>query len=63
METEIIDDLKKMIKETQKDNQPMNHYSRVVIETKNSEPIAVITNDDCEVAEGFRVRLKPVYTN
>ena len=30
---------------------------------KNSKPIAVITNDDCEVADGFRVRLKPVYPN
>ena len=44
------------------ENTPMSHYSRVIIEReKDSEPIAVITNDDCEVADGFRVRLKPVY--
>lgn len=40
----------------------MSHYSRVIIEReKDSEPIAVITNDDCEVAYEFRVRLKPMY--
>lgn len=44
------------------ENTSMSHYSRVIIEReKDSEPIAVITNDDCEVADGFRVRLKPVY--
>lgn len=42
-------------------NNPISNYSRVVIEKENSELIAVITNDGCEVADGFRIRLKPVY--
>lgn len=43
---------------------PMSHYSRVIIEReKDSEPIAVITDKDCEVADGFRVRLKPIYSD
>lgn len=61
-----MNQLKKMINHTngRKENHPINNYSRVIIEfEKNSKPIAVITNDDCEVANGFKVRLKPVYPN
>lgn len=52
-----------LIKATQDDNHPITNYSRVVIETdeKNPKVLAVVTNDDCEAAEGLRVRLKPVY--
>ena len=56
--------IQEMINQTngKMENTPMSHYSRVIIEReKDFEPIAVITNDDCEVSDGFRVRLKPVY--
>ena len=56
-------DVASVIKETQKDNQSMKDWSRVVIETEepNPVPIAVVTNDNCEVADGLQIRLKPVY--
>ncbi len=46
---------------TQGDTKPMKNWSRVIIETdeKNPKLLAVITNDDCETAEGLRVRFKP----
>lgn len=52
-----------LIKATQDDNHPITNYSRVVIETdeKNPKVLAVVTNDECETAEGLRARLKPVY--
>lgn len=56
-------DVASVIKDTQKDNQSMKDWSRVVIETEepNPVPIAVVTNDNFEVADGLQVRLKPVY--
>jgi hypothetical protein len=41
----------------------MKDWSRVVIETDepNPVPIAVVTNDNFEVADGLQIRLKPVY--
>lgn len=56
-------DVASVIKETQKDNQSMKDWSRVVIETEepNPVPIAVVTNDNFEVADGLQIRLKPVY--
>ena len=56
-------DVASVIKDTQKDNQSMKDWSRVVIETDepNPVPIAVVTNDNFEVADGLQIRLKPVY--
>lgn len=55
--------LKKLELKTNKDNSPMKDWSRVIIETAESNPklVAIVTNDDFELANGFRVRLKPVY--
>lgn len=56
--------IQEMINQTngKKENTPMKHYSRVIVEReKDSEPVAVITDKNCEVADGFRVRLKPIY--
>lgn len=55
--------MNELIKATQDNNHPITNYSRVVIETdeKNPKILAVITNDECETAEGLRARLKPVY--
>ena len=41
-------------------DKPMENWTRVIIETdeKNPKTIAVVVNDDYEVADGFRVRLK-----
>ncbi|MBU9695583.1 hypothetical protein KSL82_06710 [Limosilactobacillus portuensis] len=51
-------DLEKRAHDT---NKPMENWTRVIIETdeKNPKTIAVVVNDDYEVADGFRVRLKP----
>lgn len=40
---------------------PMSNWTRVIIETDEKSPklLAVVTNDDCETAEGLRVRLMP----
>lgn len=42
---------------------PMEDWSRVVIETDEPNPktLAIVTNDDFEVADGLRVRWRPVY--
>lgn len=57
-----MNELQKLINNTQNDNTPINKYSRIVIEDeKSSKPLAVITNDSCELANGLRARLKPVY--
>ena len=39
----------------------MVNWTRVIIETeeKNPKPIAVITNDNFELVEGFKIRLLP----
>lgn len=54
------DELKKVIDKTQKDNRPMNYYSRVVVYV-DGKIAAVITNNEVEQAENVDVRLKPVY--
>lgn len=54
------DVLQKAIKLTQKDNRPMNNYSRVIVYV-DGKVAAVITNNDFEYAENVAVRLKPVY--
>lgn len=48
-------------KKTNNADKPMENWTRVIIETdeKNPKTIAVVVNDDYEVADGFRVRLKP----
>lgn len=48
-------------KQTNSDDKPMKNWTRVIIETdeKNPKTIAVVVNNDYEVADGFRVRLKP----
>lgn len=55
--------MKKLELKTNNDNSPMKDWSRVIIETAESNPklVAIVTNDDFELANGFRVRLKPVY--
>lgn len=54
------DVLQEAIKLTQKDNRPMNNYSRVIVYV-DGKVAAVITNNDFEYAENVAVRLKPVY--
>ncbi len=54
------DELQKAIKRTQKDNRPMDYYSRVIVYV-DGKVAAVITNNDFEYAENVAVRLKPVY--
>lgn len=54
------DELKKVIDKTQKDNRPMNYYSRAVVYV-DGKIAAVITNNEVEQAENVDVRLKPVY--
>lgn len=41
----------------------LSDITKIVVETNEEEPktIAVITADDVDVAEGFRVRLTPKY--
>lgn len=56
------DELQEAIKLTQKDNRPMNNYSRVIVYV-DGKVAAVITNNDFEYAENVAVRLKPVYEN
>ena len=40
-------------------------WTRIVVETdeENPTPIATITEDNIEMADGYRVRLRPVYSN
>lgn len=54
------DELQEAIKRTQKDNRPMDYYSRVIVYV-DGKVAAVITNNDFEYAENVAVRLKPVY--
>lgn len=56
------DELKKIIENTQKDNRPMNNYSRAVVYV-DGKIVAVITNNEIEQAENVDIRLKPVYEN
>lgn len=41
----------------------MKNVSRIIIQTDEENPkvIAVVTNDDFEVADGYAIRQKPVY--
>lgn len=54
-----MDEIEKLIKETQNTDEPMNKWARVIIQTneKNPKPIAIMTNDNYEVAKGFVIRL------
>ena len=54
------DELQEAIKRTQKDNRPMDYYSRVIVYV-DGKVAAVITNNDFEFAENVAVQLKPVY--
>lgn len=49
------------LKESEDVTKPMKNWVRVVIETaeKNPKTLAVVTNNDFELAEGIRVRMKP----
>lgn len=51
------------IKETQSSNKPMKDWSRIIIETdeRNPEVLVIITADDYQLANGLRIRIKPVY--
>lgn len=44
---------------------PMSNWARVIVETdeKNPKLLAVITDTDCETAEGLRVRFMPTDKN
>lgn len=55
----------KAIKQTQKQNKPIKDFSRIIIQTNEENPkvLAVVTNDNFEVANGYAVRAKPVYRN
>ena len=54
--------LRKMELKTNEDNRPMNNWSRVIIETDEANPqvLAIITNEEYELAKGLRIRLKPI---
>ena len=54
--------LRKMELKTNEDNQPMNNCSREIIETDeaNSQVLAIVTNEEYELAKGLRIRLKPI---
>ena len=45
------------------DVEALTDITKIVVETEEKEPktIAVITAEDVDVAEGFRVRLTPKY--
>lgn len=47
----------------QSNNKPMNDYQRIIVETdeKNPKIIAEVIDGDFELADGFRIRIKPVY--
>lgn len=44
-------------------NKPMSDWTKIVVETAEKHPktIAVITADDFDMAEGYRVRITPRY--
>ena len=54
--------LRKMELKTNEDNQPMNNWSRVIIETDEANPqvLAIVTNEEYELEKGLRIRLKPI---
>lgn len=59
-EAESQNELQEVIENTQKDNRPMNNYSRAIVYV-DGKIAAVITNNEVEQAENVDVRLKPVY--
>lgn len=59
-EAESQNELQEVIENTQKDNRPMNNYSRAIVYV-DGKIAAVITNNEVEWAENATVRLKPVY--
>lgn len=46
-------------------NKPMSEIQRVIVETdeKNPKVIAEITANNFDMADGFRIRIQPVYHN
>lgn len=46
-----------------KTKKSLEDYTKVIIETEEENPttIAVITSEEVEVADGYRVRLTPKY--
>lgn len=56
-----MNEIEKFINKTNSEDKPMVNWTRVIIETeeKNPKPIAVITNDNFELVEGFKIRLSP----
>ena len=53
----------KRANETKKSNGTLSDYTKVVVETdeKNPVTIATITNENVDVADGYRVRMSPKY--
>ena len=43
----------------------LSGLTQIVVETdeENPVPIATLTNESIDIADGYRVRLKPVYTD
>lgn len=56
-----MNEIENFINKTNSKDKPMVNWTRVIIETeeKNPKPIAIMTNNDCEVAKGFVIRLLP----
>ena len=52
-------------RKTDKTRVPMKNWSRVIIETDEDQPktLAIVTNDDYELADGLRVRFLPAPNN
>ena len=49
-----------------KENPPeIQGWTRIIVETDEKDPvvIATITEEDIDMADGYRVRLRPVYSN
>jgi hypothetical protein len=49
-----------------KENPPeIRGWTRIIVETDEKDPvvIATITEEDIDMADGYRVRLRPVYSN
>lgn len=51
--------LRKMELKINEDNRPMNNWSRVIDEA-NPQVLAIVTNEEYELAKGLRIRLKPI---
>lgn len=66
IDTYNIMEHKKGVKVTmsnQKNNNTLKDYTKIIVETdeENSKTIAEITPDDITPADGYRIRLTPVY--